>query len=141
MAHSLVHGLIVTIIIDLDHDMHLLFHDLDGPGFLYKALQNILDDPTFQTKSPTAITARIGADHLYRWCCNSENYVRLQKFMQDLLEDLNGALVNPSGKALHRDKLWESYFYIRTQEGFINRWTLFLCGVNSPVGSPVLYST
>ena len=59
--------------------------------------------------------------------------------MQDLLEDLNGALVNPSGKALHRDKLWESYFYIRTQEGFINRWTVFLCGVNSPVGSPVLY--
>ena len=59
--------------------------------------------------------------------------------MQDLLGDLNGPLVNPSGKALHRDKLWVSYFYICTQEGFINSWTVFLCGVNSLVGSPVLY--
>ena len=60
LTHSFVHGLIVTIIIDLDHDVHLLFHD---SGFLYKALQNILDHPTFQTKSPTAVNARIGADH------------------------------------------------------------------------------
>ena len=59
--------------------------------------------------------------------------------MQDLLGDLNGALVNLSGKALHRDKLWESYFYTHTQEGFINHWNVFLCGANSPVGSPVLY--
>ena len=66
LAHSFVHGLLATIIIDLDHDVHLLFHGLDGPGFLYKALQNILDNPTFQTKSPTAINAIIGADHLYR---------------------------------------------------------------------------
>ena len=117
----------------------MLFHGLDGTGFIYKALQNILGDPTFQTKSPTAINARIGADRLYRWCCNSENYARLQNFMEVLLGVLNGALVNPSGKALHRDKHWESYFYIHTQEGFINRWTVFLCGANFPVGSPVLY--
>ena len=59
--------------------------------------------------------------------------------MQDLLGDLIEALINLSGKALHRDKLWESYFYICIQEGFINHWTVFLCGANSPVGSPVLY--
>ena len=59
--------------------------------------------------------------------------------MEDLLGELNGALVNPSGKVLHRDKLWESYFYIHSKETFINRWTVFLCSANSPVGSPVLY--
>ena len=59
--------------------------------------------------------------------------------MQDLLGDLNGALVNPSGKALLRDKLWNHTFYICTQEGFINHWTVFLCGANFPVGSSVLY--
>ena len=66
-----------------------------------------LDDPTFQTKSLTAINARIGADHL--WCCNQQNYACLQKFMEDLLGDLNGALLNPSGRVLHRDKIWESF--------------------------------
>ena len=59
--------------------------------------------------------------------------------MEGLLGELNGALVNPSGKVLHRDKLWESYFYIHSKETFINRWTVFLCSANSPVGSPVLY--
>ena len=98
-----------------------------------------MDDPTFQTKSPTSVNARIGADHLHRWCSNGENYACLQKFMEDLLGDLNGALVNPSGKVLHRDKLWESYFYVRSKETFINRWTVFLCTTNSPAGSPVLY--
>lgn len=59
--------------------------------------------------------------------------------MKDLLGDLNEALLNPTGKVLHRDKLWQSYFYIRSKETFINRWTVFLCSANSPVGSPVLY--
>ena len=117
----------------------MFVHVLDGPSLLHKALQSILDDPTFQTKSPTAFNARIGADHLHRWCCNNENYACVQKFMEDLLGDLNGVLVNPTGKVLHRDKLWESYFYIRSKETFINRWTIFLCSANSPDGSPVLY--
>ena len=59
--------------------------------------------------------------------------------MEDLLGDLNGALVNPSGKVLHRDKLWESYFYVCSKETFINHWNVFLCTTNSPAGSPVLY--
>ena len=44
--------------------------------------------------------------------------------MEDSLGNLNRALVNPSGKVLHRDKLWESYFYIYSKEIFINRWTV-----------------
>jgi len=47
--------------------------------------------------------------------------------------------MNCSGKVLHRDKIWESYFYIRSQETFINRLTVFLHATNSPVGTPVLY--
>ena len=61
------------------------------------------------------------------------------KFSEDLMRQLNGALVNPSGKVLHRDKIWESYFYIRSQETFTNRLTVFLHAANSPVGTPVLY--
>ena len=82
-----------------------MVHFIDGPSLLQKVLQSILDDPTFQTKSLTAINARIGADHLYLWCCNQQNYACLQKFMEDLLGDLNGALLNPSGRVLHRDKI------------------------------------
>ena len=59
--------------------------------------------------------------------------------MEELLGDLNEALTNPSGKVLQGDKLWESLFYIRSKETFINCWTFFLCVANSPVGSPVLY--
>ena len=63
----------------------------------------------------------------------------LQKFTEDVIKDLRKALVSPAGKKLWRDKLWESYYYIRTTETFTNRWTVFLCKANSPCGTKVLY--
>lgn len=103
------------------------------------ALQNVLDDPSFHTKSPEAVNARIGAEYMLQWCSNRDNLPSLLKFTDDFIKDLKGALLNPNGKALQRDKVWESYFYIRSQETFTNRWTVFLCGANSSTGTPVLY--
>ena len=76
---------------------------------------------------------------MLQWCSNSNNEVVLQKFTEEVFTDLRGALVTPTGKGLGRDKLWESYYYIRTTETFTNRWTVFLCKANSPCGTPVLY--
>ena len=105
---------------------------------LRSALQNVFDDPSFRTKSQEAANARIGTEYMLQWCSNRDNLPTLLKFTEDLVKDLEGALVKPNGKVL-RDKVWESYFYIRSQEAFTNRWTVFLCSANSPIGTPVLY--
>ena len=109
------------------------------PVCFKKPLQKVLDDPTSQTKFPTAVNARRGAIHILQWCSNSDNSVVLQKFAEELTRDLRAALVTPTGKGLWRDKLWESYYCIRTTGIFTNRWTVFLCNANSPAGTPVLY--
>ena len=113
--------------------------DSRGPIMLCNALQNVLDDPTFSTKSQEAVNARMGTEYMLNWCSNQDNLRTLLKFSKDLIQDLERALVNPNGKLLQRDKVWETYFYIRSQETFSNRWTTFLCGANSPIGAPVLY--
>ena len=76
---------------------------------------------------------------MLQWCSNPDNSVVLQKFAEELTTDLRAALVTPTGKGLRRDKLWESYYCIRTTEIFTNRWTVFLCNANSPAGTPVLF--
>ena len=111
----------------------------DGPNMLYNVLQNVLDDPSFCTKSQKAVNARIGAEYMLQRCSNRDNLPTLLKFSEELIQDLEGALVNPNGKVLQRDKGWDSYFYIQSQETFTNRWIVFLCGANSPIGTPVLY--
>jgi len=83
--------------------------------------------------------ARRGAEYMLQWCTNDNNLPDLLSFCDDLLEKLNSALVDPIGKVLQRDKIWESYFYVHSQETFINHWTIFLNAANSPVGTPVLY--
>ena len=113
--------------------IHLaVFCVLDGPKLLCKALQNILDDPSFQTKSPTAENARIGAEHIPQWSSNPDNYAVLLKFMQGLTGDLKEALVKPSGEVCQRDKVWESYFYIHSKETFFNCWTVSLSRFQKP---------
>ena len=83
--------------------------------------------------------ARHGAEYMLQWCSHDNNLPDLLNFCDYLLEKLNDALVDPTGKVLQRAKIWESYFYIRSQETFINLWTIFLNAANSPVGTPVLY--
>jgi len=122
---------------------HLIFTIVlsvsDGPNMLRNVLQNVLDDPSFHTKSQEAANAIISAEYMLHWCSSQDNLTTLLKFSEDLIQDLEGALINPNGKVLQRDKIWESYFYMRSQETFTNRWTIFLYSANSPTGTPVLY--
>ena len=60
-----------------------------------------------------AANARIGAEYMLQWCSNRDNLPTLLKSTEDLIKDLEGALVKPNGKVLQRDT--ESYFYIRSQ--------------------------
>jgi len=73
------------------------------------------------TKSPTAMQARRGAEHVLQWCLNSDNEAMVKKIIEELIKDLKGALVSPTGKGLQRDKIWESYYCIHATENFSNR--------------------
>ena len=81
---------------------------------LCNALQNVLDDPSFCTKSQEVVNARMGTGYMHIWCSNPDNLPTLQKFSEDLLQDLERVLINPNGKILQQDKVWETYFYIRS---------------------------
>ena len=74
---------------------------------LRSALQNVFDDPSFRTKSQEVANARIGAGYMLQWCSNRDNLPTLLKSTEDLIKDLEGALVKPNGKVLQRDKVWD----------------------------------
>jgi len=60
---------------------------VDTPGLLTEALQQLLDDPTFKTKAPTAVDMRRAAVHMLQWCTNTENRAMLQNFTEYLIKD------------------------------------------------------
>jgi len=55
------------------------------------------------TKSPAAMQARRGAEHVLQWYLNSDNEAMVKRFIEELIKDLKGALVSPTGKGLRRD--------------------------------------
>jgi len=66
------------------------------------------------TKSPTAVQARTGAEHVLQWCLNSDNEAMVKKFIEELIKDLKGALV--SGKGLRRENVGIILLYSHYRE-------------------------
>ena len=81
---------------------------------LQKALREVIKDPSFSTKSPSAVKAKEDAMQLLKWCKNPENHPAMTAFETEIVEDFKNIFVSPSGKPVKRDMLWRSYFLIRS---------------------------
>lgn len=91
------------------------------------AIQNIIDDPGYNVKSPAATIAKETACNIQKW--SIENSESMQKFSKELVTSLEKVFVETVGTSrsvIKRDKLWRSYFLLRSSEEFIKNWTTFL---------------
>ena len=72
-------------------------------------------------------------------CYDAKKEAAVNDFTTKLVGHLREGFTVPSGmRPLNRDRLWKSFFSIRSSSSFIARWTAFLESA-SVVATPVLY--
>ena len=102
-------------------------------------IEETLRDRSFATGSSIAADAFQAARKLLLWCQDAEKEAAVNNFTTKLVGHLREAFTVPSGmRPLNRDRLWKSFFSIRSSSSFIARWTAFLESA-SVVATPVLY--
>ena len=103
------------------------------------ALEEVLQDPSFNTSSFVAADALKAATKLLQWCKEEENKAAVDAFSSELVADLSKPFVACSGRRpLNREKLWKALWSVRSSSGFINRW-IALCERASALITPILY--
>lgn len=55
-------------------------------NYTQTALKEVLQDPSFNTKSPVAAAARQGALTLLHWCQKEENHDGVMQFMRKMTD-------------------------------------------------------
>ena len=101
---------------------------------MLSAIQHVLDDTGFQTKSSIATRTREIAVQLKEWAAKDDN-VMFEYFSGGLISDLNKLFVGTVKSArsiINRDKLWKNFFSLRTTESFKKKWQDFLDTSLSP---------
>ena len=89
----------------------------------------MIDDSDFKVNSVVAVTALETANKMKSWASRDENKDEVQQFSQKLvteLEKLFVGTVTTSSSVIKRDKLWKSYFLLRSSEQFVELWHSFL---------------
>ena len=103
------------------------------------ALEQVTEDPSFQTSSPVAADALQAAKQILRFCRDAENEEAINAFWRKLVTDLSEPFAASSGRRpLVRDKLWKTLWSVRSSSGFITRWIDF-CERASALATPILY--
>ena len=93
---------------------------------LVKALQAVLEDETFKFNSKAAMEARQTAVLLLEWAKNQDNLSRIKQFLQQLQEKLEDCLKFLTPGSINRDRLWRSFFVLRSSDQFTMAWKDFL---------------
>ena len=90
------------------------------------AIYNVLEDKTFKFDSKAAREAREAAVVLLDWATKDENFPTILTFLQQLQERFQGCIkyLNPS--SINRDRLWQSFFILRSSEEFTKLWEKLL---------------
>ena len=107
-------------------------------NYIHCALQDVLQDPSFNTKSSVAAAARQDALTLLHWCQQEENSEEVNQFMKQVMADMSQCLAAFKRKKGGRDRLWKKYFALRTSEKFTNQWKTFLSTAQC-LCTPMLY--
>ena len=111
---------------------------MDEVKLLQKALGEVIKDPLFSTKSPSAVKAKEDAMQLLKWCEKPENHLAMTAFETEIVEGFKNIFVSPSGKPVKRDMLWRSYILIRSSTKFVGKWQVFLESAQCSA-TPILY--
>ena len=107
-------------------------------NYIHCALQDVLHDSSFNTKSLVAAAARQDSLTLLHWCQQEENSEEVNQFMKQVMADMSQCLAAFKGKKGGHDRLWKKYFALRTSEKFTNQWKTFFSTAQC-LCTPVLY--
>ena len=89
---------------------------------LLNALEEVLRDPSFRTSSPVAADALKAATKLLQWCQDKENEPAVCTFSEKIASDISEPFTLSSGRCpLNREKLWKSFWAVRSSSDFITR--------------------
>ena len=91
---------------------------MDESIFLW-ALKEVLNDPSFKTSSTVAADALQAASNLLHWCEDAGNQSSLVVFCHQLYSDPFTVL--SERRPLTREKLWKSFWSVRSSTAFIAR--------------------
>ena len=110
---------------------------------MLSAIEDVLDDQGFQTKSSIATRTREVAVQLKEWATKDDNKLMFENFSESLISDLNKVFVGTvksEGSIINRDKLWKNFFALRTTEAFKMKWQDFLdSSLSSQACIPLFY--
>ena len=92
-------------------------------SIVLSALEEVLQDPSFNTTSFVAADALKAATKLLQWCKEEENKAVVDVFSRQLVAELSEPFVASSERRpLNRKKLWKALWSVRSSNGFITRW-------------------
>ena len=121
--------------------MYLLLLGSQGQeNVLVKALREVLEDRSFQIKTPTTIKTREAAEKFLEWCLNDSVTSKVNKFSSELKESLQKVINGAKQKTFtyNKEKIWKQFFLLRSSKEFTERRRKFLPTISPPV-EPVLY--
>jgi len=106
---------------------------------LVKALRVVLEDQSFQIKTPATIKTREAAKEFLKWCCLELSASKVDAFSKKLTESLQ-KVIDGAKKSFtyNKEKIWKQFYLLRTSKEFTERWRQFLPSTTPPV-EPVLY--
>ena len=89
---------------------------------LSEAASLVLKDDGFNVPSEPARRARFMAERYVEWCVRAENKRDFELFSQGLVEDLEGCFSSQGSAKKRRERMWESFYKLRSSNEFIHRW-------------------
>ena len=86
----------------------------------------MLEDETFKFNSKAAMEARQAAVSLLEWAKIQDNQSSIKQFWQQIQKEFEESLKFLTSGSVNRDRLWRSFFTLRSSDKFIKGWKDFL---------------
>lgn len=118
---------------------HDNFINVDPVSIFKEVIQAIIDDPGFKIGSKEAIDALTDANKLQKWYQEPKPRL-LNSFAGSLIPELDGCVgLRSQVQRINREKMWESFHKLHTDEAFVKRWKRFSMGSVGSESTPILY--
>jgi len=80
-------------------------------NILLKALRVVLEDQSFQIKTPTTIKTREAAKEFLKWCCLELSASKVDAFSKKLTESLQ-KVIDGAKKSFtyNKEKIWKQFY-------------------------------
>ena len=107
-----------------------------------KIIQAIVDDPGFKIDSNAANDTLTDTIKMQKWCQESKpnNYRLFNSLAGSLIAEPDGCVgFRSQVQRSNREKMWESFHKLHTDETFVKKWKWFSMASVGSKSTPILY--